>query len=104
MNCSRVLTTRVHRRESAEPTRGRLTRFLDLRDGDLVVHVAHGIAKYRGMKKVENSGQQEEHMLLEFRDSVDRLCAGLADSSGPEIHRSPPKQRRNSQSTAEHRG
>lgn len=44
--------------------------FLDLRDGDLVVHVAHGIAKYRGMAKVENSGQQEEHMLLEFRDNV----------------------------------
>ncbi len=44
--------------------------FLDLRDGDLVVHVAHGIAKYRGMAKVENNGQQEEHMLLEFRDSV----------------------------------
>ena len=34
------------------------------------MHVAHGIAKYRGMAKVENGGQQEEHMLLEFRDSV----------------------------------
>ena len=44
--------------------------FLDLRDGDLVVHVAHGIAKYRGMSMVGASGQQEEHLLLEFRDSV----------------------------------
>ncbi|MEZ6033968.1 MAG: transcription-repair coupling factor [Planctomycetaceae bacterium] len=64
------------RAASRAPTRKRRTdaraidSFLDLRDGDLVVHVAHGIAKYRGMAKVENSGQQEEHMLLEFRDHV----------------------------------
>jgi transcription-repair coupling factor (superfamily II helicase) len=44
--------------------------FLDLREGDLVVHVAHGIARYRGMSMVGPGGQQEEHLLLEFRDSV----------------------------------
>lgn len=44
--------------------------FLDLRDGDLVVHVAHGIARYRGLTMVENNGQQEEHLLLEFRDNL----------------------------------
>lgn len=44
--------------------------FLDLRDGDLVVHVAHGIARYRGMSMVGADGTQEEHLLLEFRDSV----------------------------------
>ncbi len=44
--------------------------FLDLREGDLVVHVAHGIARYRGMKMVGESKQQEEHLLLEFRDAV----------------------------------
>ena len=58
-------TTRRKRTDSRA-----IDSFLDLRDGDLVVHVAHGIARYRGMAKVENSGQQEEHMLLEFRDSV----------------------------------
>ena len=58
-------TTRKRRADSRA-----IDTFLDLRDGDLVVHVAHGIAKYRGMKKVQNGGQQEEHMLLEFRDSV----------------------------------
>ena len=58
-------TTRKKRTDSRA-----IDTFLDLRDGDLVVHVAHGIARYRGMAKVENSGQQEEHMLLEFRDSV----------------------------------
>jgi len=64
------------RAASRTPTRKRradsraIDTFLDLRDGDLVVHVAHGIAKYRGMKNVEHGGQQEEHMLLEFRDGV----------------------------------
>ncbi|HQX50174.1 MAG TPA: transcription-repair coupling factor [Planctomycetaceae bacterium] len=61
--------TRTTTRKRAADSRA-IDTFLDLRDGDLVVHVAHGIARYRGMKKVELGGQQEEHMLLEFRDAV----------------------------------
>jgi len=44
--------------------------FLDLRDGDLVVHISHGIARYRGMSMMTTAGTQEEHLLLEFRDGV----------------------------------
>jgi transcription-repair coupling factor (superfamily II helicase) len=44
--------------------------FLDLNDGDLVVHVSHGIARYLGMQVLEKNGQTEEHLLLEFRDGV----------------------------------
>jgi transcription-repair coupling factor (superfamily II helicase) len=72
--------------------------FLDLNEGDYVVHVAHGIARFRGMKMLtktssvqsSSSGDeesaldgdqsrddgrrsedaQEEHLVLEFRDSV----------------------------------
>jgi transcription-repair coupling factor (superfamily II helicase) len=44
--------------------------FLDLNDGDLVVHVSHGIARYHGMQVLEKNGQTEEHLLLEFRDGV----------------------------------
>jgi len=40
--------------------------FLELREGDLVVHVAHGVARYRGMKLLEKAGQVEEHLVLEF--------------------------------------
>ncbi len=40
--------------------------FLDLHEGDLVVHLSHGIARYRGMKLLEKSGQVEEHLELEF--------------------------------------
>jgi len=42
--------------------------FLELREGDLVVHVAHGIARYRGMKLLEKDRQVEEHLVLEFQE------------------------------------
>ena len=41
--------------------------FLDLHEGDLVVHLSHGIARYRGMKPQEKNGQVEEHLELEFQ-------------------------------------
>jgi transcription-repair coupling factor (superfamily II helicase) len=54
--------------------------FLDLEEGDLVVHVSHGIARYRGMQMLDRtsgdgavrtgSRQGEEHLILEFRDNV----------------------------------
>jgi transcription-repair coupling factor (superfamily II helicase) len=44
--------------------------FLDLADGDLVVHVSHGIARYRGMKVLDKKGQTEEHLILEFQSGV----------------------------------
>ena len=40
--------------------------FLDLRDGDLVVHLAHGIGRYRGLKLLNKDGQVEEHLEIEF--------------------------------------
>jgi transcription-repair coupling factor (superfamily II helicase) len=44
--------------------------FLDLSEGELVVHVSHGIARYRGMRVIEKNGRAEEHLVLEFRDEV----------------------------------
>lgn len=40
--------------------------FLDLRNGDLVVHLAHGIGRYRGLKLLDKDGHVEEHLELEF--------------------------------------
>ena len=40
--------------------------FLDLREGDLVVHLAHGIGRYRGLKVIRKDDQVEEHLELEF--------------------------------------
>ena len=58
------------RADLRRPSRRRLARvidsFLELREGDLVVHVTHGIARYRGLKLLEKNGQVEEHLELEF--------------------------------------
>jgi transcription-repair coupling factor (superfamily II helicase) len=40
--------------------------FLELQEDDLVVHLSHGIARYRGMSTLEKNGQTEEHLILEF--------------------------------------
>ncbi|TWT88321.1 Transcription-repair-coupling factor [Pseudobythopirellula maris] len=40
--------------------------FLELREGDLVVHVSHGIGRYRGMKLVEKEGRAYEHLEIEY--------------------------------------
>ncbi|HVX13709.1 MAG TPA: transcription-repair coupling factor [Pirellulales bacterium] len=61
-----------HRADLSRPSRRRLGRvidsFLELRDGDYVVHVAHGIGRYRGLKLLDDSGQGqgEEHLEIEF--------------------------------------
>jgi transcription-repair coupling factor (superfamily II helicase) len=44
--------------------------FLDLAEGDLVVHLSHGIARYRGMQVLEKNGHTEEHLILEFREGL----------------------------------
>jgi transcription-repair coupling factor (superfamily II helicase) len=61
----------------AAPRRGgkrRLSKtmdnFLDLRDGDLVIHLSHGIGRYRGLEYLDKSGQQTEHLAVEFSDAT----------------------------------
>jgi transcription-repair coupling factor (superfamily II helicase) len=44
--------------------------FLELTEGDLVVHVSHGIARYCGMQVLEKNGHTEEHLILEFREGT----------------------------------
>ena len=59
---SRVDLRRTARRRSGKA----IDSFLDLRDGDLVVHLGHGIGRYRGLKVLEKDDQVEEHLELEF--------------------------------------
>lgn len=63
-----------HRTELRRTPRRKLGKvvdsFLDLRPGDLVVHVGHGIARYRGLKLLEKAEQVEEHLELEFRGNT----------------------------------
>ena len=45
--------------------------FLDLNEGDLVVHLNHGIGVYRGLKLIEKPGDQvEEVMVIEFAEGT----------------------------------
>ena len=58
--------TDLHR--SARRKLGRvIDSFLELREGDYVVHLSHGIGRYRGLKLLEKEGQVEEHLILEFQ-------------------------------------
>jgi transcription-repair coupling factor (superfamily II helicase) len=58
------------RQDLARTTRRRQARaidsFLELREGDLVVHVAHGIGRYRGLRLLQKEGRAEEHLELEY--------------------------------------
>jgi len=45
--------------------------FLDLNEGDLVVHLNHGIARYRGLTVVDKTAESgEETLLLEFAEGT----------------------------------
>ncbi len=59
-----------HRSEVQRPSQRKLGRaidsFLELRQGDLVVHLAHGIGRYRGLKLIQKEAGAEEHLELEY--------------------------------------
>ena len=71
-----VSSAELFRREEAahRPTKQRLTRaidtFLDLHEGDYVVHVSHGIGRYKGLKLLEKHGRTEEFLDIEFAEST----------------------------------
>jgi transcription-repair coupling factor (superfamily II helicase) len=58
----------------ARPVRQRLSRaidtFLDLHEGDYVVHVSHGIGRYKGLKLLEKHGRTEEFLEIEFAENT----------------------------------
>jgi len=52
--------------EEARP----VTEVSELRPGDTVVHVLHGIARFTGTRVLESDGRRLEHLVLEFADGV----------------------------------
>ena len=44
--------------------------FLELKRGDLVVHLAHGIARYLGVETLREDGRVEDYLTLEFREGT----------------------------------
>ena len=62
---------RTHVRRAAKRVKSRpLDSFLDLRAGDLVVHLSHGIGIYRGMTLLNKHGQTFEHLEIEFDEGT----------------------------------
>jgi len=66
-HASVVRSSRSSQGRSSRSYQGRaIDSFLDLKRGDLVVHMAHGIGRYRGMKLLEKEGRAEEHLEIEY--------------------------------------
>jgi transcription-repair coupling factor (superfamily II helicase) len=72
-----ISAAELFRREdvaASRPAKQRLSRaidtFLDLHEGDYVVHVAHGIGRYKGLKLLEKHGRTEEFLEVEFAEST----------------------------------
>ncbi len=60
-----------HRREPKKPVHARaIDSFLDLKKGDYVVHLAHGIGRFLGMETLEEDGRKREYLLLEFDEGT----------------------------------
>ena len=49
--------------------------FSEIAEGDLVVHLEHGIGKYRGIQRLQQNGSEQEVVVLEFADRCPTLCS-----------------------------
>ncbi len=56
--------------ESVRSVSGVMDEFVDLEPGDYVVHLAHGIARYRGMEMLSRDSKKGEYLALEFDDGL----------------------------------
>lgn len=67
VSCDQVFHRGELRRSRSRGTLGRaLDSFLDLQDGDLVVHLAHGIGRFRGLSLLNKDNVEQEHLIIEF--------------------------------------
>ncbi len=59
------------RREVKKPIQARaIDSFLDLKKGDYVVHISHGIARFLGMETMEEEGRKREFLILEYDEGT----------------------------------
>jgi len=57
---------RIRRVRAGRP----IESLLDLTEGDYVVHVGHGIARFEGLRRLERDGRSEEFLTLRFADKA----------------------------------
>ncbi|MDZ4850650.1 MAG: transcription-repair coupling factor [Pirellulaceae bacterium] len=70
LSVNQMLKRHSLRRGTRKISSRAIDSFLDLRAGDLVVHLAHGIGIYRGMQLLEKHGQKNEHLEIEFAEGT----------------------------------
>ncbi|MCI0650587.1 MAG: transcription-repair coupling factor [Planctomycetes bacterium] len=68
----RVQTLAPKRARRVAPARA-VESFLELTEGDFVVHVAHGIGRYRGVRDVASGRRRGDHLVVEFQENVHLL-------------------------------
>ncbi len=56
---------RTHRQNSTK-LRNIISSFRDLKVGDLVVHIQHGVGRYRGMESINVGGMNGEFLLIDY--------------------------------------
>jgi len=64
-------TAPVHERPRARPkTAGFFSDFSELKAGDYVVHVDHGIGQFEGLQTIESDGRRGEFMRLQYAEDA----------------------------------
>jgi len=64
----------LEKQETRKRVEGRaVDNFLELEEGQLVVHVTHGIARYQGLRAIRDGARQGDFLVLEFAEGVTLL-------------------------------
>jgi transcription-repair coupling factor (superfamily II helicase) len=64
------VTPSVERPSKKIRTSGFFSDFADLKPGDFVVHVDHGIGRFEGLRQIESDGRRGEFMLLRYAEEA----------------------------------
>jgi len=64
------VTPSVERPSRKIRTSGFFSDFAELKPGDFVVHVDHGIGQFDGLRQIESDGRRGEFMLLKYADEA----------------------------------
>lgn len=88
---------RLHRARKVSHEGIPISSVLDLKEGDYVVHVSHGIGYYRGIQKLDTQGVEREYLLLEYAhgdklfvpsEQIDRVQKYIGgEGNAPVVHR-----------------
>ncbi|WGK69426.1 transcription-repair coupling factor [Candidatus Haliotispira prima] len=62
----REKTERIAKRLSQSEV---ISSFVDLKEGDLVVHVQHGVGRFKGIERISTSRMERDYLAIEYSDS-----------------------------------